>query len=178
MNLTKLIPWNWLKTEEEQNGISAPIQRRDFQTNPIMQFHQGIDRMFDQFFQSYGFPSLLNDSALLSKDNMIKPNVDITDTDKNYSISVEIPGVDKDSIQISLNDGNLTIRGEKKQEKEEKDRNYHRIERSYGSFQRVLSLPPDADSDKIDASFKNGVLIVTLPKIPGAKSSVKTIPIH
>lgn len=177
MNLAKLNPWNWFKKEEEQRGVSVPIQRMDSTFHPLAELHNELDRMFDRFFHSFGGASLY-DSALAGASRLLKPNVDIAESDKEYTITVEVPGVDKEGIQISLDDGTLTIRGEKKQEKEEKNKNYHRIERSYGSFQRVLSLPNDADSEKIDATFKNGVLTLTLPKIPGAQPSIKTIPIR
>ncbi len=176
MNLKQLNPWNWFKNEEESSH-SVPVQRMDSYHHPLMQFHQDIDNMFDRFFRSFGFPSQISDSILSAPDGLLKPSVDIAETEKEYTISVEAPGVDKDGIHVSLDDGTLTIRGEKKKEKEEKEKNYHRIERSFGSFQRTLSLPTDADGEKIEANYKNGVLTLKLPKIPGAKLSVKTIPI-
>ena len=83
---------------------------------------------------------------------------------KEYAISVEVPGVDEKDVKIELANNTLTIGGEKKQEKEEKEKNFYRVERSYGSFQRVLSLPEDADQEKIQATFKKGVLRITVPR--------------
>ena len=84
-------------------------------------------------------------------------------------MKAEVPGMDPKDIDISLSDGLLTIKGEKKQEREEKEENYHLVERSYGAFTRSIRLPKEVQSDKISASYKNGVLKVTLPKSEEAK---------
>jgi len=92
------------------------------------------------------------------------PDLDVSETDKELIVRAEVPGIEKDDIDITLTDGLLTIRGEKKHEKEEKEENYHRIERRYGSFARTLRLPGDVKHDKIDASYKDGVLKLVIPK--------------
>jgi HSP20 family protein len=97
------------------------------------------------------------------------PSLDVSETKNDLVVKAELPGMDPKDIDISLSNGLLTITGEKKQEKEEKDENYHLIERSYGSFTRSVRLPREVQSDKITASFKNGVLRVTLPKSEEAK---------
>ena len=97
------------------------------------------------------------------------PSIDVSETKSDLVIKAELPGMDSKDIDISLSNGFLTIKGEKNQEKEEKDENYHLIERSYGSFTRSVQLPREVQSDKITASFKNGVLRVTLPKSEEAK---------
>jgi len=97
------------------------------------------------------------------------PSVDVSETKNDLIVKAELPGMDPKDIDISLNDGYLTIKGEKKQEKEEKEENYHFIERSYGSFTRSVRLPNEVQRDKIAASFKNGILKVTLPKSQEAK---------
>jgi HSP20 family protein len=95
--------------------------------------------------------------------------VDIAEHDDAYTVKMELPGVNKDEVKITLESNILTIRGEKKQEKETKKENYHRIERSYGSFERSFTLPTSVKSDKIDAAYNNGVLQITLPKVEEAK---------
>jgi HSP20 family protein len=90
---------------------------------------------------------------------------------------VEVPGVDEKDIELTIADGTLLIRGEKRYEKEDHDKQYHRVERSYGAFQRMLSLPTDADESKIAAKFKNGVLTVTIAKNPDTKPPVRRIAI-
>jgi len=97
------------------------------------------------------------------------PSLDVSETKNELVVKAEIPGMDSKDIDISLSDGMLTIRGEKKHEKEEKEENYHFIERSYGTFSRSVSLPRDLKHDKISASYKDGVLRVVLPKSGEAK---------
>lgn len=97
------------------------------------------------------------------------PSLDVSETKDNIVVKAEVPGMDAKDIDISLANDALTVKGEKKQEKEEKDENYHRVERSYGGFSRSVRLPKDVQSDKIKASYKNGVLKITLPKSEEAK---------
>ncbi len=103
------------------------------------------------------------------------PSMDISETKDSLVAKVEAPGMDQKDIQISLQENLLTIKGEKKQEKEEKDERYHRVERSYGMFTRSVRLPIGVDPSKVTATFKNGLLTVTMPKTPAAKGT--TIPI-
>src|SRR5262249_39377227 len=97
------------------------------------------------------------------------PAVDIAETAKGYDITAELPGIDQKNIEVKYADGTLTIRGERKDEKEEKKENYYLSERNYGSFQRSFRVPDGVDADNVEASFKNGVLTVTLPKTPEAQ---------
>jgi HSP20 family protein len=115
-----------------------------------------IDRVFDNFTR--GWPSF----QMTSDD--LTPRMDIAETDKDIEITAELPGLEEKDVQVNVADDVLTIRGEKKAEKEEKDKNYHRIERSYGSFYRSLQLPAGIKADAIKATLKNGVLKVTMTK--------------
>ncbi len=128
----------------------------------ILTMQREINRMFDSFFQG----GTADDSFGLSS---WSPAVDIAEHDNEFVVKVELPGVDKNDVKITMQDNVLTVRGEKKQEKESKDSSYHRIERSYGSFQRSFTLPAPVRSDKIDAVFKDGMLTVSLPKSEEAK---------
>jgi HSP20 family protein len=101
------------------------------------------------------------------------PSVDISETDAAYLVKGEIPGVKKEDVKVTIQDGMLTIQGERKQEKEEKGKKFHRIERSYGSFARSFRVPDDADESKVKAEFKDGMINVTLPK--SAKAKAKAI---
>jgi HSP20 family protein len=183
MDIKKWIPWNWFKKEEEDAGKMVPVKREsakeksDTLVHPLQQFHQEIDRVFDQAFRGFGLSSFDFDQPLFPRlaDGTLKPTLDLGATDKEYTISVEIPGVDEKDVKLEIVNDTLTIWGEKKQENEEKEKNYYRMERSYGSFQRVLSLPEDADQDKINATFKKGVLTVTMPRKALPKSDVKQI---
>jgi HSP20 family protein len=120
-----------------------------------------MNRMFDGFFRGTND----EDCAISSW----TPAVDIAEHDNEYSVKVELPGVNKDDVKLTFENNILTIRGEKKQEKETKKENYHRVERSYGSFQRSFTLPAAVKADKIDASYKDGILTVSLPKAEEAK---------
>ena len=121
-----------------------------------------MNRMFDGFFRGTG-----DEDYTLSS---WTPAVDIAEHDDEYLVKVELPGVNKDEVKLTLENNILTIRGEKKQEKETKKENYHRVERSYGSFQRSFTLPAAVKADKIDASYKDGILTVSLPKAEEAIS--------
>ncbi len=120
-----------------------------------------MDRLWDSFFERR--PSRVEEVSEWF------PSLDVSETDTDYIVKVEVPGIDPKDMDISLTNNTLTIKGEKKQEKEEKDENYHLIERSYGSFTRSIRIPSQVQSDKINATYKNGVLKITLPKTEEAK---------
>jgi HSP20 family protein len=103
------------------------------------------------------------------------PAMDIVETDKAYEITAELPGMSESDVQVVASGGGLTIKGEKKEEKEEKKKDYYLSERRYGSFERRLQIPEGADADKIEATFKKGVLTVTLPKKSEAQKPEKKI---
>jgi HSP20 family protein len=143
MNLKSLIP---VSRDRSVAGSS----------NPFMSLQREIDRLFDDF--SRGFPTFGGTATSLM------PSMDVTETDKDIEISAELPGLEEKDVQINVADNLLTIRGEKKAEKEEKDKNYRLVERSYGSFERTLELPDGVNTDAIKASIAKGVLKVTVPK--------------
>ena len=103
------------------------------------------------------------------------PTVDVSETDKAYEITAELPGMDEKNVEVKLANGSLTIKGEKQDEKEEKKKDYHMRERSYGSFERSFQVPDGVDADKIEANFKKGVLTVILPKSAEAQKAEKKI---
>ena len=103
------------------------------------------------------------------------PSVDISETEAVYLIKGEIPGVKKDDVKITIQDGMLTIQGERKQEKEEKGKKFHRVECSYGSFMRSFRVPDDADEGKVKAEFKDGMLNITLPKSAKVKPKATNV---
>ena len=130
-------------------------------------FRKEMDRLFDRFFEPAS-PEMrtLGDWA---------PTVDVTEDKDTITVKAELPGVEQKDIAVSLQDGMLSIKGEKRAEKEEKDKRYHRVERSYGAFYRSIQLPSAVDAAKVAATFKDGVVTITLPKAPEAKGT--TIPI-
>jgi HSP20 family protein len=116
--------------------------------------------------------------APLAQSDCLKPTLDVSAGDKECTISVELPGGDEKDIKLELSDDTLMIKGEKKHEKEEKEKNYYRMERSYGSFQRVLSLPEDAEQDGIAAAYKHVILTITIPRKAKAATKSKQISIN
>ncbi len=120
-----------------------------------------VPRFFEDFFR--GFP------VLDGTENQWTPSVDILEKDGNLILRAELPGIDEKAIELKLDGNVLTLRGEKKLEKDEKKGSYHRVESFYGSFSRSFSLPETVDREKIKADFKNGVLTVTIPLKPETK---------
>ena len=106
------------------------------------------------------------------------PTVDITEDEKEYLIKAEIPEVDKKDVKVTLQEGVLTIQGERNQEKEEKGKRFHRVERSYGTFLRSFTLPEDSAEDKLKAEFKDGMLLVHLPKAEKPKPKAVDIKVE
>ena len=122
-----------------------------------------MDRLFDRFtggFRMMPFPALRTGLAF----SFSFPAVDVTEDETSFKLSAELPGMAEKDIQVSLSSDTLTIRGEKRQDKEEKNTGYHLSERSYGEFQRAFTLPDGVDGEKTAAAFANGVLTVTVPK--------------
>jgi HSP20 family protein len=155
MNLKSLIPVG------RQRGVA----RAD---NPFVSLQNEIDRLFDDFTR--GFPSLsLGNGGMAA----MVPTMDVAETDKEIEITAELPGLEEKDVQINVSDNVLTIRGEKKAEKEQKDKNYRMVERSYGVFERSLELPEGVNADAIKATIDKGVLKVTVPK--PAPAQVKKI---
>jgi HSP20 family protein len=146
---------------------------------PFGGLRREIDRLFDDFaFGPFRLPRSLFDTEPFwrADPSLVKmPAVDIADSDKAYEITAELPGMDEQNVEVKFANGVLTIKGEKKEEKEEKQKDYHLSERRFGSFQRSFTVPDGIDSDKIDAIFKDGVLTVMLPKTVEAQKKEKQI---
>jgi HSP20 family protein len=142
-------------------------------------FRSEMDRLFDRFSRGFGLPSLRRmfdvEPAWRSSLSFSTPAIDMSEDEKAYKITAELPGMDANDIDVSVTGDMLVLKGEKRQEKEETDKNYHFSERSYGSFQRSFELPASVDRDKIAADFSKGVLSLTLPKTPEAQQQAKKI---
>ncbi len=140
-----------------------------------------MDRLFDRFASGWGMPSLRRmfdvEPTLRyeSSFSMPTPAMDITEDEAGYKLTAELPGMTEKEIEVVLADGMLTLKGEKKAEKEQKDKNFYLSERSYGSFQRSFTLPDGVDRDKITADFAKGVLTIAMPKTAKAKEAEKKI---
>jgi len=126
-----------------------------------------MENMFDRYTKVLNWPRGGSQEMMTTDD--WAPRVDIAETDKEFIINAEIPDVKKEDVKVMVDNGILTIRGERKQEKEEKGKKFHRVERFYGSFSRSFTLPNNVDESKIEASFKDGMLNLTVPKIEETK---------
>jgi HSP20 family protein len=177
----ELIPRGKRKRQLPVRVDRYPEYQPDVWEQPFLDLRRASDRLFEDFYQNlkwpltegrgpWAFPSEISGPEW--------PRVDMEETDEAIRLTAELPGVDKDNIDISVTDETITIKGEKKQEEEKKGKGYYKLERSYGSFQRSFYLPCEVEADEVNATFKNGVLTIALPKSPAAKESVKKIPVR
>lgn len=163
MNMRDLIPWG-------RNLQTTPSRFRD-ESDPFMTLHREMNRLFDDVFRN---------SEVAPFGGMGRmggwPNVEVIETDKDIRVSAELPGMEDKDVEVLMGDGVLTIRGEKRSEIEDKERAFS--ERTYGRFERRIPLAWDVEEDKVDASFRNGVLTVTMPKSAQSQPSVKRIAVN
>lgn len=131
--------------------------------NDFLSVRSEMNRLFDSFFTGWPEPR----KGLLEGE--WTPSIDVAETDDKITVTVELPGIDQKEVDIAITDDVLTLKGEKKEEKEVKEKNYHRIERSYGSFQRSVRLPTSVKADKAKAAYKDGILTITVPKTEEVK---------
>ena len=139
--------------------------------NPLVSLRNNIDRVFDSFFRG------LDVDPVVMTTSLFHPNVDVADNGKEIKITVELPGMDEKDIDVSVTREALTIRGEKKDETEEKNASYHRMERIYGFFSRTIPLPVEVNVDAARADYKKGVLTINIPKTEKALKEAKKIPV-
>ena len=170
---------NVTKVPVKQEKIEKPSST--LQTwQPFEGLRDEIDRLFDDFgrgmwqpFRRSLFPMAPSFRSQVKWPTM--PAVDVVESEKAYEITAELPGMDEKNIEVKVADGMLTIKGEKREEKEEKQKDYYLQERSFGSFERSFEVPETVETDKIEANFKKGVLTLTLPKKAEAQKPAKKI---
>ena len=150
-------PWN------KRNLLKKSVE------HPLESLHQDINRLFENFFTEE-WPMESGQGKM-----MLSPKFDVTENDKIIELSAELAGVEEKDLDVSVDGKVLTVKGEKKEEIKEDKKDYHLSERRYGSFKRSFTLPDGLDLDKVEASFKNGVLKISLPKSPEAKTNHKKI---
>jgi HSP20 family protein len=154
-------------------GHSVQVRRG---ANPIVSFQDEINKLFGDFFGELSLPNWSR-LAMAEPSFAVSPAMDVTENDKEFKVTAELPGMDAKDVRITAAEGYLTVKGEKKEEKKEEKEGYFRQVRSYGSFQRVVALPDTANFDKAEANFKNGVLTLSIPKKAGAQSKERKIEI-
>jgi HSP20 family protein len=163
MSIRDLIPWN--------RGRQLALRRGE-DVNPFLALHRDINRLFDEAFRGFGLTPFVSDR--LFDGGAVWPNIEVSETDTDVKVIAELPGLEEKDVEVELANGVLSIRGEKKTEIEDKDRLFS--ERFYGRFERRIPVE-DVDENKVSATFRNGVLTVTLPKAARARENVKRIAI-
>lgn len=166
MQISDLIPWGRGKEK-------TPAPEDGDTSNPLVSLQHYINQVFEDFWRKVENGWSEHDSVL----GAFGPSTDVTETDTSVDVSIELPGMTEKDIDVSLSSNAMTIRGEKKIEHEADRKGVYMSERSYGSFYRAVPLPAGVDADKADATFKNGVLTVSLPKTAEAQANVKRIPV-
>jgi HSP20 family protein len=168
MTLKDMVPWRWgglRHWEEEARPYESFLREMD-------SLHKEMDRLFEDFWKGSGSSTFMTGPW---QHGALNPHVDETEDEKAFHVKVELPGMDKDDVDVTLSSGVLTIRGEKKREEEEKGNNFYRKERAFGSFRRTLPVPVDVDEAKVEAKFEKGILYIELPKTAEAQKKVKHI---
>lgn len=164
MSVRDLIPWG-------RSNNRAPAPYRD-DRNPFLSLHSKMNRVFDDFFRDFDMRLPMMGGVGFSGG---WPQVDLAESDKEVTVTAELPGMEEKDVELVLQDGMLTLKGEKRSETEDKDRQFS--ERYYGRFERHMPLAAEVQTDKAQARFKNGVLKVTLPKNPEAQPKATRISI-
>jgi HSP20 family protein len=136
------------------------LAERGMGADPFLSLHREVNRLFDDAFRGYGPQA----GAAQGGGNLIPAHIDVSETEGEFRVRAELPGVTEQDVDVTLDDDVLTIRGEKRLERKDEKESYHVVERSYGTFQRSLRLPYAVDPEQVRASFEHGVLTVTLPK--------------
>jgi len=169
------------KDQKSGKSSSVPITRplgSSLWHEPFHGFRSEMDHLFDRFF---GRSPALSDGGHVDRldffnGGTLSPNIDVRESDKAITLEAELPGMDEKDIDLTVDDGVLTLKGEKRYEHEEKEEGKAvRIERQYGSFQRSFTLPSYVDDEKVSATFKKGVLVIELPKKPDAPAKGRSI---
>jgi HSP20 family protein len=167
MSVRDLLPWS------RGNGNQVTSLFRDGERDPFLSLHRQVNRLFDDVLR--GFDSRLPSLGGVSAPGAAWPSVEISSGDKEIKVTAELPGLEQKDIEVLLDDGVLTLRGEKRSETDDRDRQFS--ERYYGRFERHIPVGYEVKEDEVDARFRNGVLTVTLPKSEKAQSQVKRIDI-
>lgn len=165
--MNTLTKWNPFKKADELD-VWRPSTRWD----PFREMEDMMRNMQRAFTQ---WPARTEEAMTLAE---WTPSVDIAENDNEFIVKAELPDVKKENIKVSVEDGTLSITGERKEEKEEKGTKFHRVERAYGRFERAFTLPDDADKEKITSEYKEGILTVHLPKNPAAKREAHQITVQ
>jgi HSP20 family protein len=181
VTLSKKRSWKWFEDEEEDEGWASQQAITPWHSSvpSLSHLQRDIEQIFAKTFRNLGWSAPSSSPDFWSSQAVFQPSVNIASNEKEYIVTVEIPGMEERDIKLDISpNGLLTISGEKRQESEDIDRDYECVECFYGVFQRTLSLPEDTDHEAVKARFRNGVLTITCPRTETAKPRERQIPIN
>lgn len=187
LNLQKLNPWNWFKheTDEASRQQQIPVMRSQAGAmqpasgvDSFVRIHREMERLFDDVFSAFGFPvnSVFSGEQSVSPE-LYRPQTDVSGDEKQYEVTIDVPGLNESDITVEVKGDTLLIKGHKEETNEQKDKHYYRVERRSGSFQRILSLPDDANPDEIKAGLQDGVLKLEIPRRALPQQDIRRIEI-
>lgn len=182
--------WNWFKEEERANSrMGSTAQRGGSYITPmnyfdsVAQFYKGMDSMFENIFRGFGVPAISSANDMMTASGMsgmrFVPKANIVSNDREYCVTLEVPGIDERDISIELNArGIMEVRGERRQQQDSNRQDVLRMECAYGSFCRTLSLPEDVRIEDAEAEFENGLLTVTIPREASRRTQTRRLQIN
>ena len=166
MTIRNLIPW-------KKNDQNIDVPQKQEIDNSLNDFRDQMNMLFDEFFERpFGLSPLFSESYRVDD---FSPRLDVSESEGEITIAVELPGINQDDIEIFFENGYLTLRGEKRAEAKESNKHFYRVERKYGSFSRAIPINCEILEEKIQANFQNGLLKITLPKSQASKEKIKRI---
>lgn len=172
MDIQKLNPWHWFESEDRKHEWLDDAREQYRQSLDYMQ--KELDRMRKGIADAgSAIPSFWPGGG--EAQGLLRPKVDVVEEKNRYVIAVEVPGVKEEEITLEIEDHRLSVSGEKKRQFEQKEVDFHSVERAYGKFRRVLSLPEDVDTEKAEAAYANGVVTITLPRKKSAQSNARKL---
>lgn len=156
-----------------RRDLLPSLWKRGREEEPFFSLQRGVNRLFDDFFKDFDIMPF----AMEERGRIFSPSVDVKETDKEILVRAELPGMEEKDVEVNIYEDRLSIKGERKEEKEEKEGDYYLKESSYGSFQRVIPLPQEVATENAEATFKKGILNIKLMKTEESKGKGKKIPI-
>lgn len=189
MNLQQLNPKNWFKStpaQTQRNEIPVTHIGSELSSvaggrnrHPMLRLHNEIDRLFDEAFSGFSWPGFDDfHTPEWWKKMATAPQADVVGDEKSYQVQLDVPGLEENDLSVEVQGNTLVIKGKKQENEDSKDKKVFRVERRYGEFQRIMTLPEDADAEHIAATLKQGVLSVEIHRKELPKPDVKKIQIH
>jgi HSP20 family protein len=167
MDFKDLMPWPWSRPGATERSEGA---------DPFRALQAEINRAFESFQQTFPAPRFHANWGMSMEG--VQPRIDVADTDSDIEITAELPGLDENDVEITMSADSISIKGEKRPDRQERRRDFFINERAFGAFRRTIALPGGIDTERVSASFKNGVLTIIIPKTEQAQKDVKRIAVN